>query len=79
MTFDLTYDHIKYVMVCGEYFPRKVCILYDNFDIRNHDFPPFGSMVVHDRSRSIPYVTFLFHKEATFFMLICHDIPYKKL
>lgn len=77
MNFDLTYDHIKYVTVCGEYFPRKVCIVYDDFDIRDHDFPPFGSMVVHDVS--IPSVTFLFRNEAAFFMFICHNIPYKKL
>lgn len=77
MNFDLTYDHIKYVTVCGEYFPRKVCIVYDDFDIRDHDFPSLGSMVVH--SESIPSVTFLSRKEAAFFMLIFRNIPYKKL
>lgn len=79
MNVDLAYDRIKYVTVCGEYFPRKVCIMYDDFDIRDHDFPPFGSMVVHERSRSTPSVTFFFRKEAVFFMLICHNIPYKEL
>jgi len=77
MNFDLTYDHIKYVTVCGEYFPRKVCIVYDDFDIRDHDFPPSSSMPVH--SKSIPYVSFISCKEAVFFVLIYHNIPYKEL